>query len=113
MSSSQIDVLDLPLRTVLDRVFGQQTQRADDSEWINVRTKDWPWRHLVAAAERGEVTVSRIGRKLMMRRRDLDRWLESQRIPERAQRDVAPARTEQPSGVAHILEAHGYRKLAK
>lgn len=94
------DPLDMTLRELLECLSPQP-----EHEWINVRTDDLPWRQLVAAAERGEVTVSRVGRKLMMRRRDLDRWLEAQAIE-------APAPKAKPvpesSKVAHLLRAKGY-----
>jgi hypothetical protein len=99
------DPLDLTLRALLERLLATHEQSGDG--WVNVRDKRWPWRQLVAAAERGEVSLSRVGRKLMMRREELDRWLDAQRIqPRRAAEKPAP----RDEHLSRLLEGAGFRK---
>jgi hypothetical protein len=107
MTTPRPDPLDMTLRALLERVLQEPARSESDArEWINVRTDDWPWRRIVAAAERGELVVARVGRKLIVRREDLGRWLEAQRIPARTQTSQA----QPPSRVAHLLDAAGYRR---
>lgn len=98
------DPLDLTLRALLERLLAAQR---DDSGWVNVRGDQWPWRQLVAAAERGECSISRVGRKLLMRREELDRWLALHAIRPRGE---AKRATEPANPVAHLLEDAGYRR---
>lgn len=101
------DPLDLTVRALLERLLA--AQQHESSGWVNIRDKQWPWRHLVAAAERGEVKVSRVGRKLMMRREELDSWLDAQRIQPRSREAAKP----EPAGDEHLtrlLEGAGFRK---
>jgi hypothetical protein len=98
----QDDVLDMTLRVLLQRVLGVATT----DEWISIRDSNYPWRQLVAAAERGECAVSRVGRKLMMRRDELDRWLAAQRIVPKSQND-AP-KNELQDRVAAMLAKQGF-----
>jgi hypothetical protein len=107
--SAPADPFDLTLRALLKRLLGERAHPSDLG-WVNVRVDDCPWRHLVAAAERGEVVVARVGRKLLMRRPDLDAWLESQRIEPRAAAEPREPLPPQPDRVAHVLAAHGYSR---
>jgi hypothetical protein len=107
--ANDTDPLDLTLRALLERLLA--AQRPDDG-WVNVRDERWPWRQLVAAAERGEVSLSRVGHRLLMRREDLDRWLDAQRIQPR-RRGAATADPPPPPRDEHIsklLERAGFRK---
>lgn len=74
-----IDPLDMTLRDLLTTLV-ERRGVANDSDWINIRGDVYPWRRIVAAAERGECEVSRVGRRLMMKREELDRWLARHRI---------------------------------
>lgn len=102
------DPLDLTLRALLERLLAE---RRDDSGWVNVRGEPWPWRQLVAAAERGECSVSRSGHKLLMRREELERWLDTQRIqPRQAAPDTAEKPTPRNEHMAKLLENAGLRR---
>jgi hypothetical protein len=98
-------VLDMPLRSFLERLVAD---RGADSGWINIRDEQWPWRHIVAAAERGECHVSRVGRKLLMRREELDRWLALHTIPVRTQATKPEPDDDNPVG--HLLERAGFQR---
>jgi hypothetical protein len=77
-----IDPLDMTLREFLAAlVEARMTAPANDAdEWIDIRGDRYPWRHIVDSAEQGECEVARVGRRLMMRRQELSRWLSSRRI---------------------------------
>jgi hypothetical protein len=99
--------MEMSLRSLLERLLaGHETP---DSGWVNVRSDELPWRHIVAAAERGEVHLSRVGRKLLMRRVDLDEWLGRQRVSPRAEKKEAlPAADD--LAIQHTLARGGMRK---
>lgn len=105
-ASKNDDPLDLTVRALLERLLTRE--QANDG-WVNIRDERWPWRQLVAAAERGECSVSRVGRKLMMRREDLDRWLALHAIKSKGVAKTKQA-TESDNPVAHLLEDAGYRR---
>lgn len=101
------DPLDMTLRELFQRILDLRSPT--DSGWINVRTPQLPWRQLTAAAARGEVEVCRVGRMLMMRRAELDRWLQSQKIGPTA--STSAVTTEQPKAtndVSHLLTRLGF-----
>lgn len=79
------DALDMTLRDLLAALVDGRDV-ANDSDWINIRSEAYPWRRIVAAAERGECEVSRVGRRLMMQRSELSKFLTARRIgPKKAQ----------------------------
>lgn len=106
--TSPVDPLDMSVRALLERVLTAPVPCAQEPEWVDIRSSRWPWRQLVAAAERGEVSVARVGRRLMMRTAELDSWLESQRIQPRARLRQEPAPA--PNRVAHLLADAGYSR---
>jgi hypothetical protein len=102
------DPLDLTVRALLERLLAGADPAGGDGGWVNVRDERWPWRQLVAAAERGEVSLSRVGHRLLMRRAELDRWLDGQRIrPRRPAAEPTPPRDEH---LTRLLEGAGFRK---
>src|SRR5262245_38194082 len=101
----------MTLRTLLAKLLERENAPVA-LDWINVRCDDYPWRHLVAAGERGELTVARVGRKLLVRRPDLDRWLESRAIRRRASPSSLPEALP-VDRVGHLLEAAGYSRKAR
>jgi len=101
-----MDTLDLSVREFLTRLFSAHTQPRQ-SDWTNIRTAGLPWRHILDAAKRGECTVSPVGRKLFMRRADLDRWLESQALSRQPDRQTAKTSTNDEA-VARMLAKSGY-----
>lgn len=61
--------------------------------WVNIRKEGFPWRHMVSDAEQGLAEVSRVGRKLMARETEVDRWLST--------RDIRRQKTEEADAVPH------------
>ncbi len=102
-----IDPLDLTVRDLLASLV-QTPSAADPDPWVDPRARDLH-RPLLAAAQRGEVALSKIGRKFLIRRSELDRWIALQRVPAETSE---PQPTAAASPVAHILERAGYRKAA-
>lgn len=76
-------ILDMTLRSLLERVLDRAA--SEDYEWVNIRDPRYPWRHIVAAAERGECKVSRVGRKLLMQRGELNKFLSTRLIVPRGE----------------------------
>lgn len=76
------DPLDMTLREFLKALVEARTAPVanDVDEWIDIRGDRYPWRHIVESAEQGQCEVARVGRRLMMRRQELNRWLSSRRI---------------------------------
>jgi hypothetical protein len=75
------DPLDMTLRELLCALTNTSAPAANDADdWISIRSEAYPWKRIVAAAERGECEVSRVGRRLMMQRSELSRWLARHRI---------------------------------
>lgn len=106
------DLLDCSLRDLLARVLDQRGPALDPDRWIDCRDAAQcpvPWRLVVEAAQRGELEASRVGRNVVVRARELDRWLSTRRITPaaKAESTAAPAA---PSRAELILERSGYRK---
>lgn len=114
MAANDNDPLNLPVRVLLERLLDAQKP---DAEWVNVRDDLWPWRHMVAAAERGECAVSRVGRKLLVRREELNRWLATYKIPARPRGGDSGDSSGKPGGddgdsehIERMLEDAGFRR---
>lgn len=108
----------MTLRTLLERLLRERPREQSYDAWVNIRDERWPWRHIVAAAERGECSVSKVGRRLMMRREDLDAWLAAQAIqpmgkerPKSKPESESGPNAERKAAVAHLLVKHGYRPV--
>ncbi|HET8932291.1 MAG TPA: hypothetical protein VFN67_02575, partial [Polyangiales bacterium] len=104
---------DITLRELLQRLVDPPSPAG--SEWINIRTDHLPWRQIVMAAERGEVEVCRVSRKLMMRRAELDRWLSAQKIcpAERASTGTTDVASKAPNDVSHLVAQLGFGSRTK
>lgn len=98
-----IDPLDMTVREFLTALFEKRS--VDDDDWINIRGEAYPWKRIVAAAERGECEVSRVGRRLMMQRSELSRWLARHRI---APRIKPEPKSELSDSVQRALERNGF-----
>jgi excisionase family DNA binding protein len=113
MNASAGDPLDLTLREVLARVLAERTQSTDAGAWIDCADSaacPIPWRRVLEAAQRGELEASRVGRRVLVRRVELDRWIASKQIKPRARATDSP---QQPaSRVAHLISAAGYRRVS-
>lgn len=97
-----MDPLDMTMREFLMALF--ENRGANDDDWINVRGDVYPWKRIVAAAARGECEVSRVGRRLMMQRSELSRWLARHRIESRPKK-VKPEPDAKPKGkYADVVE---------
>jgi hypothetical protein len=90
MTKPVTDPLEMTLRELLEALVARAGSAND--EWINIRSEDYPWRRIVAAAERGECEVSRVGRRLMMQRSELAKFLAAQRIGLRKVKPEADAK---------------------
>ena len=85
----------MTLRALLE-ALAEHTGRSANDEWVNIRGEVYPWRRIVAAAERGECEVIRVGRRLLMRREELNRVLALWRIvPKKKKPEASP---EEPKG---------------
>lgn len=105
----QPDLMQLTLGEVLERVLAGRV--SDEAGWVNIRDERWPWRRILAAARRGECQVSKVGRQLLMRREELDRFLEQHRIrPKRIEPANDVERSPLADDVAAILRNKGYRR---
>jgi len=102
------ELLKLTLGELLERLLARPAD--DGAGWVNIRDERWPWRRIVAAAQRGECQVSKVGRQLLMRREELGRWLDLHRIrPAREQpteTSMSPAEAE----LHDILRSSGRRR---
>lgn len=90
-------LLALPLGELLRRLCESQGG-GDTDPWLDVEPA--LRRRVVAAAERGEVMVSRIGRRVLWRRSERDAFIERHRVQPRA---AEPERPQPPSRIAHLV----------
>jgi excisionase family DNA binding protein len=99
-------LLDLTLRDLLARLVGPGGTTEPD-HWIDPRNaaSPVPYRTVLSAARRGDLALCKVGRRLLVRRSELDRWIAAQPIGAQP----APA-TVAPHGITHILQAHGYAR---
>ena len=102
------DPLDLSLRELLARLLQRATQTANDADpWVDPRGDDCPvaYRRVLAAARAGELELCKVGRSLLVRRSELDAWIEAHRVgPPRPRPARAPHKA---TKIAHILRKHG------
>lgn len=92
------DPLEMTVREFL-AALTERASPANDGDWINIRGDVYPWKRIVASAERGECQVSRVGRRLMMQRTELDRWLAVRRIgPKNGPKKIKPAEPAKSKG---------------
>ena len=117
MSLTLQQLLERPLGEVLEQLLAHRPEHATDaSDWLDVRAPTFPvhWRRVVDAAKRDEVTISRIGRSLLVRRDELDRWLRTYAIEPTAPPAPHTLKAQaRPAGrVAHILQAAGYGRAS-
>jgi hypothetical protein len=101
------DPLDMTLRELLTKLLEPPEAPADP--WVDLRSEACPvpYRQALSAGQRGELALHKVGRRLLVRRSELDRWIETQRM----QPTAAPeGKAEPPSNVQHILEREGYRR---
>jgi hypothetical protein len=105
------DPLDMTVRELLAALVARAGGSANDGDdWINIRGEVYPWRRIVAAAERGECEVSRVGRRLMMQRSELAKFLAARRIgPKKVQTksDAPKSKTEFGDSVQRALRRNG------
>jgi hypothetical protein len=92
------DPLDMTVRELLASLVARAGGPANDDDWINIRGEDYPWRRIVAAAERGECEVSRVGRRLMMQRSELAKFLAARRIGPKTKKLQTDAPKPKPKG---------------
>lgn len=106
--AQQTDPLDMTLRELLAALVDRAGASANDDEWINIRGEVYPWRRIIAAAERGECEVSRVGRRLMMRRSELSKFLAARRIgPKKVEPKTDAPTSELDRSVQRALRRNG------
>jgi len=111
--AEQRDPLDMTVRELL-MTLTRLGGHAD--EWINIRDERYPYRRILRAIDSGEsVEVCRVGRRLLMRREELNRWIEAHRITraskkEKKKRDATPE-TDEDRSIRRSLERQGYRAI--
>lgn len=98
-------LLALPLGELLGRLLARE-QAA--TPWFDIRdpTSPVPYRVALAAAQRGELAVHRVGRRGLVRKEDLDAWIAQQ--PTLATPIDAPAT--EPTAAEKILTREGWRR---
>jgi hypothetical protein len=106
-SADAAALLDLTLRDVLAQLLGSGASTELDN-WIDPRSTACPapYRTVLSAARAGDLVLCKVGRRLLIRRSELDRWISTQTIRAQPASDPIPAAA--PDGIAHILQAHGY-----
>ena len=100
------DPLDMTVREFLEKLLAGHS--VDDIGWVNIRSPEWPWQSIVSAAERGEVRVSRVGRKLLMRRDELDKWLDAHCIPRKQKQRAEPKEDVPDDDMQRMLDKAGF-----
>lgn len=101
-------LLSTPLGEVLARLMNTSGFAAA-SPWLDIRDEaasPVPYRQALAAAQRGELKVHRVGRRGLVRREELDAWIARQ--PTLA--DVPDAPKGAPSPAEQILARQGWRR---
>jgi hypothetical protein len=105
------DPLDMTLRELLTALLARVSQSPaqlvpDPERWLDLRADDLPVnaRLVWAAAKRGELDVSRVGNATLVKARELDRWLQLQRVkPVAPKKQIARTSAEPPSSIAHLV----------
>lgn len=108
---SRDDLLKLTLGELLERLLDARGDDGSLAGWVSIRDERWPWRRILAAAQRGECQVSKVGRQLLMRREELDRWLGLQSI--RSKRNAADTTDAVGDHIDAMLRSKGYRRRRK
>lgn len=107
MTSADIEAL---LRTPLGDLLARLLRPEEPSTtWIDIRdpaSSPVPYRAALAAAQRGELAVHRVGRRRLVRRQDLDRWVASRPTVV----DQPEPSTPTQSDAERILAREGWRK---
>ena len=99
--------LDMTLNELINKLTADETSSPNATAgWVNISKDGFPWRQTVADAETGAAALSRVGRKLMAREAEIDRWLSTKQISEARQREpAAPPQGQQAlsCGLQHRL----------
>lgn len=104
------DLLSMTVGELLTHVveyLGRAQHSAESDPWVDIRTPEWPHRRILASAQQGEVHVAKVGRRLLMRRSELNRWLDARKYRHRERRPRPTIETERDARVAQ-LHSYGY-----
>jgi hypothetical protein len=100
------DILRMSVAELIGLLASSRTAATADP-WVDPKACDVAFREVLDAGRRGDCDLSKVGRRYLIRRSELDRWIATRRVkPE--EKKTGPA--EPVSRVAHILEAYGYTK---
>jgi len=100
------DLLSLTVADLLERLTAAPAAEADP--WLDIREQDLaPHRVLLDAGKAGELALFRVCRRTLVRRSELDRWIQ---LPEHRVTAATEPEPQASSGVEHILARNGFRK---
>jgi len=102
-----VEELELLVESAVRRAIG--TTSAAHEEWVDARTSGLGRRTFHRLANEGAFPVSKMGKKHVARRRDVNAYLERQRV-QKAKADAAPL---DPDPVARALAAGRLRVVKK
>lgn len=89
-----LGLLEEHLRGLVREELARERMRGGADEWIDLRTVAGPKRRLYDAARSGELPARKVGRHWLVRRRDLDAWVEAHPAPVKPEPIPAEADTE-------------------
>src|SRR5262249_13830140 len=92
-TTAPADPLDLTVRQFVERVLADGAPIEADP-WVDASKAPCGRQRVLDAAKRGELEASKIGRQVLVRCSELDRWIAAQRIePRPASKTSAPKPT--------------------
>lgn len=73
------------VRAIVREELARERTRGGADDWLDLRAVAGPKRRLYDAARSGELPARKVGRHWLVRRRDLDAWVEAQPAPVKAE----------------------------
>jgi len=100
------ELMAMPLGEVLLSLVAPRPA-VDDDPWIDSRAEECPVPHrtLLAAAQRGELVLCKLRRRYLVRRSELDRWIELHQV---VATQSTGGRTAAETEAERILRLNGY-----
>lgn len=96
-----LGLLEEHIRELVREELTRQRMRGGEDEWVDLRTVAGPKRRLYDAARNGELPARKVGRHWLVKRRDLDAWVEAHPAP--AKPEPIPAEADAESELARRL----------
>lgn len=79
------DLLEEHVRELVRKELSRERSRADADEWVSLRDVAGPKRRLYDAARSGELPARKVAKHWLVKRRDLDAWIEAHPAPTKPQ----------------------------